>query len=234
MRLLFLLLLLVIISSGVIYFVLKNQAQVSTSKSTTQSLEEEFGKEIAVSSGNWIEQKDAPIFDNEQVSTQPKKYEDNKLAKILGVNTSDKWLEVNLTEQKIYAWEGNQKVFEFFVSTGRPGYDTPTGEFTVWRKVLYQAYKGGSKDRGDYYYLPNVPYSLFFANNKIAKGKGYAVHGAYWHNDFGIKRRSSGCVNVRPEEAAKLYYWANPLIGEGVNAINSTADNPGIRVSIHY
>lgn len=233
MRLLFLLLLLTIIVSGLAFFVFKNQAQVASSKNTTQSLEEEFGKEIAVSSGNWVEEKEIPFFDNGKISTQPKKYEDNALAKVLGVNTSDKWLEVNLTEQKIYAWEGNQKVFEFLVSTGRPGYETPTGEFTVWRKVKYQAYKGGSKERGDYYYLPNVPYSLFFANNKVAKSKGYAVHGAYWHNDFGIKRRSSGCVNVRPEEAAKLYYWANPIIGEGINAINSTTENPGIRVSIH-
>lgn len=234
MRLILLLLLLFILSSGLIVFLFKNQTQVPTSAKTAQSLEEEFGKEIVTSTGDWVEEKDAPVFDNENVSTQPKKYEYNKLAQVLGVSTSDKRLEVNLTEQKIYAWEGNQKVFEFFVSTGRPGYETPTGEFTVWRKVLYQAYKGGSKERGDYYYLPNVPYSLFFANNKVAKSKGYAVHGAYWHNDFGIKRRSSGCVNVRPEEAAKLYYWANPVIGEGINAINSTADNPGIRVSIHY
>lgn len=234
MKLLSLLLLLFIISSGLIYFVFKNQTQIPNSPKTTQSLEEEFGKEIAVSDGNWVEGKDVPVFDNNTVSTVPQKYEDNKLAKVLGVNNSDKWLEVNLTEQKIYAWEGNQKVYEFFVSTGRPGYDTPTGEFSVWRKVLYQAYKGGSRERGDYYYLPNVPYSLFFSNDKVAKSKGYAVHGAYWHNDFGIKRRSAGCVNVRPEEAAKLYYWANPLIREGVNAINTTSDNPGIRVSIHY
>ncbi len=235
MRLFLLLFLIFIISSGLIYLILKNQAQVLTSAKITQSLEEEFGKEIAVSSGNWVEEKDTPIFDNKTISTSPQKYEDDNLVKVLGINnSSDKWLEVNLTEQKIYAWEGNQKVFEFFVSTGRPGYNTPTGEFTVWRKVLYQAYRGGSRERGDYYYLPNVPYSLFFSNNKVAKSKGYAVHGAYWHNDFGIKRRSAGCVNVRPEEAAKLYSWANPLINDGVNAVNATTDNPGIRVSIHY
>lgn len=242
MRLLLLLIFLLAIVGSFIYLYSRNQTQNPSPTKATQTLEEEFGEEIATSSGDWKEENQSPVFDNQEISTPPQKYEDNgifqkikKNFQVLGVNSSsDKWIEVNLTEQKLYAWEGNQKVFEFLVSTGRDGYKTPTGEFTVWRKVKYQAYKGGSKERGDYYYLPNVPYSLFFYNDSVAKFKGYAVHGAYWHNDFGIKRRSSGCVNVKPEEMAKIYYWANPIILEGVNALNSTEENPGTKVVIHY
>lgn len=73
---------------------------------------------------------------------------------------------------------------------------------------------------------PNVPYSLFFH-------QGYAIHGAYWHNDFGIKRRSSGCINLKPEEAGVIYNWAGPAMTSGEGAVNSTSDNPGVRVVVH-
>lgn len=203
--------------------------------------DENFGQQITQSQGEWVEDFQTPIFDNQLLGLFPQKYEDvlvNRQAnnpKVLGLEFANdgKWIEIDLTQQKLYAWEQGQKVFELDVSSGRAGRGTPTGEFTVWRKVKYQVYKGGSKERGDYYYLPNVPYSLFFYNEKVAKMKGYAVHGAYWHNDFGKKRRSNGCVNLRPAEAEKLYYWAGPVIPEGVGAINSTSENPGIKIVIH-
>lgn len=149
---------------------------------------------------------------------------------ILGSHTaadgSEKWVEVDISDQKLYAWEGNRKAYDFPISSGRPGYNTVQGEFRVWRKVRLQAYRGGSKKRGDYYYLPNVPYSLFFH-------EGYAIHGAYWHNDFGIKRRSSGCVNLRISDAEAIYTWAGPAMQSGTGAINSSSDNPGVRVLVH-
>jgi len=103
----------------------------------------------------------------------------------------------------------------------------------VWGKVRSQRYKGGTPGTNTYYNLPNVPYSLFWGGGDVPNWKGYAIHGAYWHNDFGIKNRSSGCVNVKPEEAGLLYTWAGPAMPEEVGAINSTEDNPGVRVVIH-
>lgn len=74
--------------------------------------------------------------------------------------------------------------------------------------------EGGS---GRYYYnLPNVPYTMFFENEKIPRWKGYGIHGAYWHNDFGTPR-SHGCVNLPVDAARKLYYWADPVLPEGKN-----------------
>lgn len=197
-----------------------------------------FYKQVLSSNGEWVENAGSPIFDNQTISSLPPRLAvEGTSSQVLGSHTaadgSEKWIEIDLSDFKLYAWEGNRKVYELLVSTGRPGYKTPTGEFTVWRKVRSQAYKGGSKDRGDYYYVPNVPYSLFIGGGNVPNSKGYAIHGAYWHDDFGIKNRSSGCVNVRPTEMAQLYNWAGPAIPDDVGAINATDDNPGIRVVIH-
>lgn len=190
-----------------------------------------FYRQVIASSGDWVENAGTPIFDNQPVESLPEKPTPEKgTSVVLGSHTaadgSEKWIEVDLSDQKLYGWEGNRKVHDVAISSGRPGYDTVQGEFRVWRKVRNQAYRGGSRARGDYYYLPNVPYSLFFH-------QGYAIHGAYWHNDFGIKRRSSGCVNLRIEDAEKVYNWAGPAMAGGVGALIATADNPGVRVVVH-
>lgn len=203
-----------------------------------------FYRQVINNSGEWLENAGQAIFDNQSVNSISKEGTQSILSKVkesqtqvLGLHTasdgSEKWIEIDLSYLKLFAWEGNRKVYEFSISTGRPGYETPTGEFRVWRKVLSQTYKGGSNARGDYYYLPNVPFSLFFGGGSVPNWKGYAIHGAYWHNDFGIKNRSSGCVNVKPEEAGLLYNWAGPAMPEGVSALNTTSDNQGIRVVIH-
>lgn len=189
-----------------------------------------FVEEIKSSSGEWVDNAGSPIFDNQIITGLPSRFVAEAPYGVLGSTTaadgSEKWIEVDLGDQKLFAWEGGRKVYEFAISSGRPGYKTVTGEFRVWRKVDSQRYVGGSKARGDYYNLPNVPWSLFFY-------RGYAIHGAYWHNDFGIKRRSSGCVNLHPDNARQVYFWAGPAMPEGKKAINSTSDNPGIRVVVH-
>lgn len=236
--------LLVILAVGLL--LLKNISQNPLERQTANWNDgtDAFYKQVLKSSGSFVENPGTAIFDNQNVQTISKLETENILVQaqnqqnqVLGLHTapdgSEKWIEVDLSDLKLYAWEGNRKTYEFSISTGRPGYKTPTGEFRVWSKVRSQAYKGGSKARGDYYYLPNVPYSLFFGGGDVSNDKGYAIHGAYWHNDFGIKNRSSGCINVKPEEAGLLYSWAGPAMPEGVGAINSTADNPGVRVVIH-
>ncbi|MBI2012035.1 L,D-transpeptidase [Candidatus Daviesbacteria bacterium] len=203
-----------------------------------------FYQQVLKSDGDWVDHAGEAVFDNYPVKSISKLETENILAQarqpqppVLGLHTApdgaEKWIEIDLSNLKLYAWEGNRKVYEFLISTGRPGYNTPTGEFRVWRKVLSQAYKGGSRERGDYYYLPNVPFSLFFGGGNVSNWKGYAIHGAYWHSDFGIKNRSSGCVNVKPEEAGLLYQWAGPAMPAGTGVLNSTPDNPGVRVIVH-
>ena len=147
------------------------------------------------------------IFNNKEMSIP-----DNFLAsvnnesKILGETSSDKRIEINLTEQKLYAYEGDNLVYSFLISSGL--WDrTPTGTFKIWIKIRSQKMEGGSKELGTYYYLPNVPYIMFFYNDKIAKHVGYSLHGTYWHNNFGHPM-SHGCINMKTSEVAQLYSWA--------------------------
>ena len=66
---------------------------------------------------------------------------------------------------------------------------------------------GGSRALGTYYDLPNVPHIMYFYNENTPKWKGYGIHGAYWHNNFGHPK-SHGCVNLQLGDAELLFNWA--------------------------
>lgn len=136
----------------------------------------------------------------------------------------EKWIDVSLDEQKLRAWEGNKLVIEFPISSGLWA-PTPKGTFNVWYKTRNQSMSGGSQALGTYYNLPNVPNNMFF-------NQGYAIHGAYWHNNFGHPM-SHGCVNSPLASVAQLFDWAGPVVPAGQNATRATAENPGTRVVVH-
>lgn len=116
-------------------------------------------------------------------------------------NPGARWIDVNLSQQMVYAYEGDQLVNAFVVSTGTWQYPTVTGSYNVYVKYLY-------KDMwGDDYYLPDVPYTMFFY-------EGYAIHGTYWHSNFGVPM-SHGCVNMTIPDAGWIYQWAS--VGTMVN-----------------
>lgn len=115
-----------------------------------------------------------------------------------------RWIEVNLSQQQIYAYEGDSVVNTFIVSTGLPDTPTVTGEYRIYAKVPLQDMSGPG------YHLKNVPWVMFFYED-------YGFHGTYWHNNFGTPM-SRGCVNLSVDDAAWLYQWASV----------------GTRVSIHY
>lgn len=157
--------------------------------------------------------------------------EPEKLAKTLGNSTgASKRIEVDLTNQRVYAFEGDTKVYDFLVSTGKWG-RTPTGTFAIWTKLRATRMSGGNSALGTYYNLPNVPYVMFFSNDQISRSSGYSLHGTYWHSNFGHPM-SHGCVNMRIEDAEKIYYWANPGLN-GKASISATADNPGTQITIY-
>ncbi len=151
----------------------------------------------------------------------------NTDTQVLGTTTADgqeKWIEVSLSEEKERAWEGNKLVMEFPISSGRWS-PTPTGNFTIWYKTRYQRMTGGSKELGTFYDLPNVPNNMFFY-------QGYALHGAYWHNNFGHPM-SHGCVNEPMANAAQIFDWAGPVLQPDQNSVRATPENPGTRVWVH-
>jgi len=146
---------------------------------------------------------------------------DNTPNDVLGDTTDasgNKHIEVDLTNQRIFAYDGDQKVYEFVVSTGKWGL-TPTGDFRIGSKVRSQTMAGGNKAIGTYYYLPNVQWVQYFGNNEIPWSRGFSFHGTYWHNNFGHPM-SHGCVNMKTPEAKMLYDWA-PM-GTRVHVYGST------------
>ena len=144
---------------------------------------------------------------------------------VLGQNTDQKWIEINLTTQHLYAHEGDHVAFDFPISSGLPWLPTVTGEFRIWAKVRSQRMTGGSVDNGTFYDLPNVPFVQYFY-------KGFGLHGAYWHNDFGHPR-SHGCVNISIPNSEKLFNWTDPVLSPGEYARFNIDPNAGTKVVVH-
>jgi lipoprotein-anchoring transpeptidase ErfK/SrfK len=115
-----------------------------------------------------------------------------------GALATGKWIGVNLTKQKLTAYLGNKVVYSTIISSGTVKYPTVTGTYKIYAKLRSQRMRGGTG--ADRYDLPNVPHVMYFH-------KGYAIHGTYWHNNFG-RRMSHGCVNANKAAAAWLYNWA--------------------------
>lgn len=189
--------------------------------------------DIEHSNGNFDENASVAVF-NSNIVDYPKTSlaynsspSDKQNTNVLGtINTAgeEKWIEVSLSEQRVRAREGDKVVMEFPISSGLWA-PTPTGTFNIWYKTRYQRMVGGSQELGTYYNLPNVPNNMFFY-------QGYALHGAYWHNNFGHPM-SHGCVNEPLANAAAIFDWAGPIIPAGQNAVRATADNPGTKVYVH-
>jgi len=153
----------------------------------------------------------------------------NPSKSVLGESVGPKKIMVDLTNQRLYAYEGDTVVMDFPVSTGK-WWPTPTGEFDIWVKLRYTKMEGGSKALGTYYYLPNVPYTMFYSNSEVPKGAGYSIHGAYWHDNFGAPM-SHGCVNMRTADAGQVFEWADPRSTGWANP--ATASDPGTKVIVY-
>ncbi|MCX7851349.1 MAG: L,D-transpeptidase family protein [Caldilineales bacterium] len=105
-----------------------------------------------------------------------------------------RWIEIDLSRQRLIAHEGDRIVLNVPVSTGLRNTPTPVGTFRIRSKVRSQTMSGPG------YRLPNVQWVMYFVGN-------YAIHGTYWHNNFG-RPMSHGCVNLRNADARFLYHWA--------------------------
>ncbi len=190
------------------------------------------------SNGDFDENAQTAIFNNQVINypktslaysfEQSKKLaEGNQNQTVLGTTNDagqEKWIDISLSEQRLRAYEGDRIVMEFPISSGKWS-PTPEGTFNIWYKTRSQTMSGGSRELGTYYALANVPSNMFFH-------QGYAIHGAYWHNNFGHPM-SHGCVNSPLSYAAQIFEWAGPVVPEGKNVVRATAENPGTRVVVH-
>lgn len=108
----------------------------------------------------------------------------------------EKLVEVDKARQHLYYYVSKIKVLDYPVSTGVRGMETPSGNFKIISKAPVKHYAGPG------FNYPNAKWNLEFK-------KGVYLHGAYWHNDFGVRSRSHGCVNMRTEDAEALYKYTS-------------------------
>ncbi len=114
---------------------------------------------------------------------------------------NEKWIRVDLEKQRVYAYEGEQQIREFIISSGLPETPTVTGIFRIWLRTPTQTMSGGSSRYGSYY-LENVQWVQYFYED-------YGFHGTYWHDKFG-QPMSHGCINMTNDDSEWLYKWAMP------------------------
>lgn len=120
--------------------------------------------------------------------------------KTVNMNAYDKWIEVDLSEQRTTAYERATPIKNFLIASGMRGHETPVGEYAIWLRVRSQTMSGGSKADGSYYSIPNVEWVSYFYQD-------YALHGAWWREKFGAPA-SHGCVNMTNADAQWVYEWA--------------------------
>lgn len=121
---------------------------------------------------------------------------------IQGRTSYQKYIEVKLDEQRLYAYENGVIVKTFLISSGIAKYPTPTGNFSVLAKVFEKDYEWSyGPDHPDNYDIKNVKWNLRFKPN-------YYLHYAFWHNNFG-RRMSHGCVNINRANSEWIYNWAD-------------------------
>ena len=115
----------------------------------------------------------------------------------------DKKIVVDLVEQELTCFEGDTPVLSARTATGFGNNRTPRGEYEVLRKSHTSYMIGGVGS--DHYDLPGVSFPSYFTRTAIA------VHGTYWHNDYG-RPRSHGCVNVLSDAAQFVFRWTAPAV----------------------
>jgi hypothetical protein len=125
------------------------------------------------------------------------------------VEARERWIHVDLDEQALVAYEGDRPVFATLVSSGKDGYETPTGSFQVREKHVSTTMRGEDPVDGPYE-VEEVPWTMYYFDS-------YALHGAYWHDDFG-RTRSHGCTNIAPVDARWLFHFTADDVPAGWHA----------------
>jgi lipoprotein-anchoring transpeptidase ErfK/SrfK len=132
--------------------------------------------------------------------------------------SSEHWVAIDVEQQVIIAYAGETAVFATLVSTGSELTPTTTGVFDTYARFNPRDMSRGALDEPWFYHMEDVPYTFYFNGNQ-------ALHGAYWHNNFG-NRQSHGCVNMSLSDA----YWVYAFLSESLDLTDPTAVWPQVYV----
>ena len=113
--------------------------------------------------------------------------------------TTNRWIDVDLAEQTLAVYENSELVFATVIASGLEPFWTRPGLFQIYQKKETETMR--NNDPTDYYYLDNVPWTMYF-------DKARALHGAYWRTRFGYPQ-SHGCLNLSVGDSHWLFNWAH-------------------------
>jgi lipoprotein-anchoring transpeptidase ErfK/SrfK len=153
---------------------------------------EEKGKWVRIGDGEWLEAKEVRIARTAAVPD--------------GVADGERWIDVDLDQQVLMAYQGDKPVYATMISSGRKKFPTPTGIYRIHTKHG-KTRMVNTKVSRSHWDVADVPWAMKFRKN-------FALHGAYWHDGFGGPR-SHGCVNLAPSDARWLYDWSSPDVPDG-------------------
>jgi lipoprotein-anchoring transpeptidase ErfK/SrfK len=149
-----------------------------------------------------------------------------------GVAADERWIDVDLDEQVLVAYEGARAVYATLVSSGRrvgrnapERFDTPSGSFRIQSKHITTTMDGDTRADGAYS-IEDVPWVMYFEGS-------YALHAAFWHQYFGW-RMSHGCVNLSPPDARWVFFWSRPTLPDGWHGVNAGPERLGTRVELRH
>ncbi|MDX2054099.1 MAG: L,D-transpeptidase [Polyangiaceae bacterium] len=149
-----------------------------------------------------------------------------------GLLPTERWVDVDLSQQTLVVFEGTRPVYATLVSTGKSSkikekdHSTPIGEWRIREKHITTTMDGDGTAAGDLpYSIEDVPYAMYYY-------KAFALHGAFWHKNFGTQM-SHGCVNLAPLDAKWLFFFTDPPVPHGVHGVWARDNQPGSRVVVH-
>jgi hypothetical protein len=147
------------------------------------------------------------------------------------VDPAQKTIVVNITYQTFSCFEGSTEVYFCRTSTGllesqsgTDKYETPVGDMYAFRKMPSIAMGANAQSNAAGYDTPAVPWVTFIATG------GVAIHGAFWHNNFGTPR-SHGCINLLPEDAKWVFRWTTPHVSLKQSEIQLTWPEVGTKIT---
>lgn len=152
-----------------------------------------------VEGGKWLSDRDASRIDPA------------KRMPAWGKN-GERWLDINVTKQTLVAYDGEKPVYATLISSGEAGLSDPE-HTTATKRGIFRIHTKhvsttmASDEVGEEFELRDVPYVQYFED-------GYALHGAYWHDRFGVPK-SHGCINLAPEDARRLFFFTEPSLPRG-------------------
>jgi hypothetical protein len=147
------------------------------------------------------------------------------------IGATERWIDIDLQQQVLTAFDGETPAFATLVSTGRRNnnenehFNTPSGQYRVYAKHVTTTMDGDTAGDNPYS-IEDVPWVMYFHDS-------YAIHGAFWHGQWGW-RMSHGCVNMAPEDARWIFNWASPQLPEGWHGIFSGESETGSPVVVHH